>query len=814
MCAGNFRPTAAAAAASATMISANTVVDSLESLDELHDVASYYQCQLTLLNSEIQSSCEDHDEFVGVVRQDVMNKVAEVASMKEDLKQLDEELQTCRDNFGGLRLPKIKRLSSASKNIQRTIDCLEQIASIRDGTVRIKIDLGNDLRPISDICHEVLKLESFALSLVRGSLDNGIMDGRSKHKMRPQSQPEVNYHYQCPLANEFELLSDMHAHAITGQVEAILEVSNQVRDKVRDIISQCIHHGCNNTQLLEQAIEALVLIDDSDSSYCDVFDSAGRETFQQLSLRTVYEAVCQRVHEVFTCHIYNRADAGDSGVGIVLGAASRALSDLILLQQEMAPYFPPGFDLGSIFQDQCEQYIYPQINALHSQSLRTLEVRDILALVVWISEYTDQLYCLNPTAQLSQDVQDSLGTLLEEYRDRIKSQTMDWLHNIRGRERSFHPDHNGNLITHDPEDMLNILSMHQSVADEFLSSTPYSSMAAHVYLDALEVSLAETQKEIDKGVSCGLEFLVSTANDCMRLSWSIEGMGVADEDDDVSASIERVSHRCEDIAHCATKRISDCIMLDVEEEYLAKIGTKEWENGSELVVVVVQTLQDYFADLKVWLPELFSTKLIRRSLDLVLNAYIEAFYSNLGGKRTRFSSCIQASRVLARDNQLLSKCFANIAASVVQSSGLDEFVQDLDGRLYLLKCMSTLLSSDVPEAAENAIEALLLEFGSQAGLDAVMNLVSLVGSFDSDCAAVWLSMVAKVQEQNRVQTNDGTPCVTPERNRRDDNVGSGCGRTCTSRKRHCAGNWTVSRQAPRRMSRWRRGISARRRLSF
>ena len=66
------------------------------------------------------------------------------------------------------------------------------------------------------------------------------------------------------------------------------------------------------------------------------------------------------------------------------------------------------------------------------------------------------------------------------------------------------------------------------------------------------------------------------------------------------------------------------MLKDLEEPVFAQLFTAEWENnyGESLSSVIVATLQDYFQDVKVWLPDYFYCKFVKEVLFTLTGLYV------------------------------------------------------------------------------------------------------------------------------------------------------------------------------------------------
>ena len=73
-----------------------------------------------------------------------------------------------------------------------------------------------------------------------------------------------------------------------------------------------------------------------------------------------------------------------------------------------------------------------------------------------------------------------------------------------------------------------------------------------------------------------------------------------------------------------TGYLARSVLKDLEEPVFAQLFTAEWENnyGESLSSIIVATLQDYFQDVKIWLPDYFYCKFVKEVLFTLTGLYV------------------------------------------------------------------------------------------------------------------------------------------------------------------------------------------------
>jgi hypothetical protein len=83
------------------------------------------------------------------------------------------------------------------------------------------------------------------------------------------------------------------------------------------------------------------------------------------------------------------------------------------------------------------------------------------------------------------------------------------------------------------------------------------------------------------------------------------------------------------------------ILDELEEPVISQLYGQEWETGQKLAATIVATIDDYFNDVQVWLPDFFYSKFVRYYhiiLFFGLNEKFNAFFHHKSQGYVRQSS--------------------------------------------------------------------------------------------------------------------------------------------------------------------------------
>ena len=165
-----------------------------------------------------------------------------------------------------------------------------------------------------------------------------------------------------------------------------------------------------------------------------------------------------------------------------------------------------------------------------------------------------------------------------------------------------------------------------------------------------------------------VETLCSVVNDNQRMQEKCEEFGdrmikhvpQADQREVLTAMLEDISSEYVSFSVHAIGYLSRAVLRDLEEPVFKQLFTAAWENnyGDSLSSVIVATLQDYFQDVKVWLPDYFYCKFVKETLHTLTGLYmmqLRRYGSSTGSGH--YEGAIAAARKMILDMEAFQAFF-------------------------------------------------------------------------------------------------------------------------------------------------------------
>lgn len=568
------------------------------------------------------------------------------------------------------------------------------------------------------------------VNLVRAYLDRNPKALQSVFKKICKLQ-KVASKIQYFASNQKDPNSEEIANA-EARIEPLVDLVADFRSVVQGHVLNCFDLGQNDPKFLTHAVETLSLINECDSRKA-VWTKLGGETINQLRTELSFEedtmvhlglAFDDRITQMFAGYVFQSADSDQSPFDAIIGAATNSLVTLVVLQNEIAPCFPQKFDVFNLYKERLEKYMMPQVISLFNGALDKLEVHELLRLTAWTEQYTYQVS--QPDGKLegtfNDDLQYGLKLLMKEYLSRVQEQVKQWFANISGRKPDIFSDNEGHLITNDAEDILHIINMQLLIAKEHLSISNCQNVLI-ACLDELEVIQGLTRLTLETDwKEFELERLCSIVNDTCRLYDKCETLGIdlsMDLGSTAQKKIDDVAKGYTELALYVSTIVAISIIDDVTVLLLPKIFSPSWEEGADILGATVQTLRDYFSDLKVWLPHYFFSKCVRCCFEKILQIYVEVALQS----EEVFIDYMRAARNIENDRLNLSNfCYIEYALEI-ESSGLRG--KAVEKRLDVLKAFSKVLLADNPSDATDACQILFRELGPDTCPAAILALVGM-----------------------------------------------------------------------------------------
>ena len=464
-------------------------------------------------------------------------------------------------------------------------------------------------------------------------------------------------------------------------------------------------------------------------------------------IETLFEsAIAHHVQMTFSSIIFRAADCNQSGISAVLGAASTVLADLMVISREIAPNLKQESEndddesistiILTLYQKQLDRYIFPQVSALFYQRTNRqsmtkdedkhsldIQVNDILTILGWMEHYLLQVTTFLPSnITVCDEVLVAIASLKESYLHEIQRQTKEWLGNILKREKEIITDHNGRLRTRDIDDILHILKMQLSVADEFLPSS-YRPIVIHSFVQEVEYFTNQISDKLTN--TMGLEEICSLINDMFFLSDKVESFRV-EQDINESESIvqnstttsskeqynnylDTVCTQLIQVAVNATRLVGENIVNDFGDEYLSEVGKSDWFLNDKIAQIVRGTMMDYFEDLQTWISDYFFSKCVGVSNDMIISIYLTSFLQNNRGLRVR-DNREEVINALNRDKDIFLSFYDNFCDSntaVEKRGNLERTISQIKDSLDVLSILAGLVMAENPEESKDDINFII-----------------------------------------------------------------------------------------------------------
>ncbi|KAJ8598598.1 hypothetical protein CTAYLR_001696 [Chrysophaeum taylorii] len=219
-----------------------------------------------------------------------------------------------------------------------------------------------------------------------------------------------------------------------------------------------------------------------------------------------------------------------------------------------------------------------------------------------------------------------------------------------------------------------------------------------------------------------VEQLCAIANDSLRVQERCEDVFLSELDRGVSLQsvqsvLKDVVADYGDLAVRACEAAAAVPFLDLRETLSHEApGSAAWQNRDpdqpDAVDVALETIDEYLADFREWLPEVLVTKVSRAAFERLVVSYVDGLLRS----SAVFSDADAAAQNLLRDqNKILHYFFPHGA------SGLRDPAAVAD-RLEILRVIADVVAANPPDFPRYALEHLVAEFGT----DTQAVLLSLV----------------------------------------------------------------------------------------
>jgi hypothetical protein len=656
--------------------------------------------------------------------------------VKLELENMMSSASACSKNLSSHEL--IHSINTASRNLNTTLTRINSFQSIPARVARLEDALVSIPSALGLVYTEASDLEQWRDDLIEEV--KGGVSGASSNNGNNGNNAAGYTHSPEVYAKIVDVLG--------GHFAVVFSLSQNIRTHVKKLLCDCFALSEDNPALLVKACEVMVQIqlrnakkaESMSPEEASILGDVTRQ-FTDDCIKDIEAAFDNRILKSYSSYMYQAADEGKTGIEATLRAATMGMVDMSILKDSVAPCFPPPdiINVLRIYRQRFELHVTPQVAALYSQNMSGLDNADLLRMVSWLHQYNAQIASNEEGAKIEQ-FEDAVEDLITQYTLQMARQTEEWLLTIEERDSELIKDAERHFVTRNPEDMLTLVNALISVARDQLPAE----LACRAILAIVQEMKAAQQRQtvaLEEGwKDMDVEKICAAVNDAFRMQDKCEELidevvDVKDQSEELCTAMDDLCTGYVELAVSASKLCAKSVLLDVEP-YLVDVFTAKWEDGEELVSVATKTLQDWFQDLAVWLPEYFFSKLVRECYERVVKTYVEAMFKN---RKKSFAEPSRAAQHLVNDRINLFELFGGQYSYNLMAAGLRE-EGVVEKQLSVLTNVSKVLLAPYVYNVKDEITGLLEEFGAQ-GKDAVYAVIVMRKGNTKESLKEWKGVV-------------------------------------------------------------------------
>jgi len=620
-----------------------------------------------------------------------------VNSTKDELGRL-RELSTYISNsnednsqkFMLTKYPKLKKAINARRNLAKCFRELEFYSKIPVTCDELRDLLhssewtDDEWYSLREVSRKHVELEIFLVEAELG------MKKRIDEDLRESAAASGGYRSQMPY-NKEEVDGFLQDH-----VKNVWELGEEIRMRIQAGLEGAFELTMENPSGMVALVEAVEHYESANLEYKTVHgEEAGVQqslrftNMRAFALKQIYqdfhlrgEGMFNQVHEAEENAEYDDDEAAaNAHFSAVLRTANGLTSEMIFVQNQMCPCFPPHWSIETLWATCvahiCSKEILEQIGGREGHLLPELNASQLLDLVAWVENFRETIEQSFPNIMehdpkiafdserpqllgeeaksINMEVaKDALAyankTLWEvhdlakdEFLFRTKEQADEWLDRIYEAEHTKSQTSEGRYITSLCEDLYGMVTVQLNTIRERLTKKSDAMVQA---VGLVFKKLYEKQIESRNTFLEDFETCCAASNDFIRMSDQCEEIvnDLMEETNLSESSTEVLEEQSGALlglyssdAVFAAQKIHVYVFEPIEEAIADVLFGKEWLNElthNDLALTLVRTIEDFMGDLEEFLDEL----MVGKTLEALITASVLFYVKTLLAKSTAHTS--------------------------------------------------------------------------------------------------------------------------------------------------------------------------------
>jgi len=632
------------------------------------------------LNEGADADAGEVRELVDAIAVSAGRDLAGLRRMCTHISRSGTETDGDRDRFLLAGYPRLRGAVDARRNLFRVFRELEFFAHMPATCERLRERLRSseykedEMQAIRGVAVEHVELEALLVEAEAG-LRARVGGGDAYEVVYEDDYDYVQGALGQRTAEGVDRFLSVH-------VKNVWDLGNEIRERILSGVAGSFELVRSDPAGMVALVEAVEVYERAAEEYAAgngkaVTEEDGRRGQPQSSLRftdmraaalsQIYQDFEWRGLEVFRT-IHNKAvEEDDASVhsgrdqaqftaqfSMVLGAATKLVSDIDLVRTEMAPCFAPHWAVDVLWSSCvahiCSNQILEQVGGPEGTRLPELAVTQLLELVAWIEFFRSHMEEMFPKIatlrssnktyfdtrpdlfsgsrvdmESATDALSWVDNLLddvhrlaqEEFLQRMRDQTSEWLDKVYAGPHTQYRASNGRLTTSLCEDVFSLVTVQfRTVRDRLSPSSHALAVAVVLVLN----NVRKKQLELRDGFLLTLEATCMAANDFARMSERCEEV------------VEEITKDCEfnrdslEVIEASSAELLALFSTDavysaqythyyvfepIQEVIENRLFSLEWEEAlthNDLALTLVRTLDDFMADLDLFLDKFLVRK--------------------------------------------------------------------------------------------------------------------------------------------------------------------------------------------------------------